>query len=106
MGPGGGMAGGPPDLTQMLERIPPVKLDELKPGESIVVSSTKGASAGQITAIMLVANADMLIRMASSQPGAGGARGGRGGAAGMGPPGGMGGMGGGFGGLDIPGMIP
>ena len=106
MGPGGGMPGGPPDLTQMLERIPFVKLDELKPGESIVVSSTKGANTGQITAIMLVANADFLIRMASSQSGAGGARPGRAGAAAMGPPGGMGGMGGGFGGLDMPGMIP
>src|SRR5207248_5156062 len=65
-GPPGGAPGGPADLAQMLERMPAAKLEELQPGQSIVVSSTKGATAGQITAIMLVANADMLIRMASA----------------------------------------
>ena len=102
-GPPNGMPGGPPDLAQMLDRMPAARLEDLKAGESIVVSSTKGATAGQITAIMLVANADMLIRMASMQSGA---RGGRSGAGAGGPSMGMGGMGGGFGGLDIPGMMP
>ena len=108
--PGGGMhgpGGGPPDLSQMLERIPPVKLEDLKIGETIVVSSTKGASDGRITAIMLVANADMLIRMASMRPGGEGRPGGGGGpgaGAAMGAMGGM--MGGGMGGLDLGGMAP
>src|SRR5207253_3685660 len=91
--PGGGMrgpGGGAPDLSQMLERIPPVKLEDLKIGETIVVSSTKGASDGRITAIMLVGNAGMLIRMASMQSGGGGRPGGGAGAgAGMGAMGGM-----------------
>jgi hypothetical protein len=104
--PGGMPGGGPPDLSQMLERMPPAKLEDLKPGESIVVSSTKGASADRITAIMLVANADMLIRMASMQSGAGARPSGAGGGMGMGPSMGMGGMGGGFGGFNMPGMIP
>ena len=67
---GGGMrgpGGGPPDLAQMLERMPSTSLEDLKVGETIVASSTKGASDGRITAIMLVANADMLIKMASAQ---------------------------------------
>ena len=125
--PGGGMpgaspgGGGPPgvvrmhggmDMAQMLEHMPPTRLEDLKPGDTVIVSSTKGASSGQVTAIMLVSNAGMLIRMATAQsggaPGAGaGAAGARGGP-GMG--GGMGGMGmgggGGFGGLEIPGMAP
>src|ERR1700730_9708070 len=40
-----------PDLTQMLERIPPSKFEDLKAGEMVVASSTKGASSDAITAI-------------------------------------------------------
>jgi len=114
MSAGGAHAGGmhapgsgAPDLSQMLERMPPARLEDLKVGQTIVVSSTKGASAGQITAIMLVANADILIRMASMQSGGAG-RPGAGAAGGMGAMGGgmMGGMGGGMGGLDLGGMTP
>lgn len=68
-----------PDITQMLERMPSAKLDDLKPGEMIVVSSTKGAKSDEVTAIMLLGNANMLIQMASAQ-GAGGRAGGAGGA--------------------------
>jgi hypothetical protein len=94
-----------PDLTQMLERIPPSKFEDLKAGEMIVVSSTKGASNDQITAIMLVGNAGILIQMASRQPGGEGRPAG---ATGMGAGPSMmgGGMAGGLGGLNIPGMIP
>jgi hypothetical protein len=106
-GAGGPPAGGPPgmggggrgpDLSQMLERMPAAKLDDLKPGEKIVVSSTKGAKADEITAIMLLGNADMLIQMAT-RPAAGSGRGAgaAGGAAGMGM--------GGLQGLDLPSMI-
>jgi hypothetical protein len=92
--PGGGM-----ELSQMLERMPPGKLEDLKPGDTIVVSSTKGAKADQITAIMFLSNAGMLIQMAAMQSGAGraGAGGGMSGASGMGG----GGMGGGGGGMDL-----
>jgi len=118
MMPPGGAAGGnvaiasatrparaAPDLTQMLERIPLSKFEDLKAGEMVVVSSTKGASNDQITAIMLVGNAGMLIQMASRQSG-GDAR--PAGAAGMGAGPSMmgGGMAGGLSGLNIPGMIP
>src|SRR5260370_5549329 len=64
--PGGMRPGGaPPDLAQMIERMPPTKLEDLKPGDMVVVSSTKGAKSDEITAITLLANADMLIRMAT-----------------------------------------
>jgi hypothetical protein len=89
----------------MLERLPAVRLEELKPGETIVVSSTKGSRDDQITAIMLVTNADPLIRMASAQSPS--AR--RGEAAGpaLGDPQmGMGGMGSAPGGLDLGGIMP
>lgn len=95
-------AGGPPDIGQMLERMPPAQLDELKPGQTIIVSSTKGATSDRLTAIMLLANADMLIQMAS-RPAAGGRPSG-GANSGM-QGGGMSGMMGGAG-FDIPAMIP
>jgi hypothetical protein len=98
--PGNPAAGRMPDIAQMLEHTPAAKLDDLKAGEKIVVSSTKGAKPGEITAIMLLGNADMLIQMATMPSG-----GGRG-ASGAGGPG-MGGMGmgGGLQGLDLPSMI-
>ena len=99
----GGAPGGPPgggahmpDMSQMVERMPAAKLDELKMGEKIVVSSTKGAKPDEVTAIMLLGNADMLIQMATIPSGRG---------AGAGAPGG-GGMGmGGLQSLDLPSMI-
>lgn len=102
MRPGGG---GGMDVAQMLERMPAGKLEDLKPGDTIVVSSTKGAKADEITAIMFLSNAGMLIQMASMQQG-----GGRAGAGGGGMSGGAGmaGMGGGMdlGGMGLGGIIP
>jgi hypothetical protein len=89
-----------PDLTQMLERIPTSKFEDLKSGEMVVASSTKGASSDEITAIMLVGNAGMLIQMAS-RPSGSDAR-----PTGAGPSMGAPGMAGGLSGLNIPGMIP
>ena len=104
-------AGGQRDIGQMLERMPATTIAELKSGESVVFSSTKDAQADQLTAIMLVSNADALIRMASMQSGAnrGNGTGNRGMNAGtMGQMDGMGGFGGfgGAGGFELPGMIP
>jgi hypothetical protein len=107
---GGGAAGGPPggmarpgggmDLGQMLERMPPGKLEDLKPGDTIVVSSTKGAKADEITAIMFLSNAGMLIQMAAMQS-SGGRSGAAGGMSGGMGGGGMGGGGMGGGGMDL-----
>jgi hypothetical protein len=101
-------SGGPPDLAQMLEMMPAVKLDELKPGDTVIVSSTKGAHEGEVTAIMVLANADVLIQMASarsngksnSSASGQGMQGGMQGAAGMGSMGASG-----LGGLELPSMI-
>ncbi len=92
----------------MIEMMPVVKLDELKPGDTIIVSSTKGAHDGEVTAIMVLANADMLIQMASARANNGrsgsaqqqGMQGGMQGAAGMGSMGASS-----LGGLELPSMI-
>lgn len=98
MAGGGPPGGGVPDLTQMLEHMPPTKIAELKVGDIIVVSSTKGARDDRITAITLLANAGMLVRIATGQSGA------RNGGPVSGPS--LSGLSTGLGGVDLPGMIP
>jgi hypothetical protein len=112
----GGMTGGPPtgtrppDLAQMLERMPQVKLEDLQPGQTIVVSSTKGATKDELTAIMVLADAGMLIRLASTQTAARGAQGVAGQMGGMGGAGmaggASGGLSGGLEGMQLPGIMP
>jgi len=97
------MGGRPPDIAQMVERMPTIRLDALKVGDTVVMSSTKGAVDNEYTAIVLLDNAEMLIRLATAQPGggqtgraAGGAQAGS--AQGMGPVGGLGN-------LELPGIM-
>jgi hypothetical protein len=53
----------------MLERLPTIALADLKVGDTIVVSSTKGADINRLTAITLVTGADTLLNlMAARQP--------------------------------------
>jgi hypothetical protein len=66
-GPGGpgGMGNGPPrDLQQMLEHMPALKLEELKPGDAIIVASTEGTDPGQVTAITLLAGVEPILSAA------------------------------------------
>jgi hypothetical protein len=87
-------------MAQMIERMPAAKLEDLKPGEMIVVSSTKGAKSDEITAITLLSNADMLIRMATTaSPGGARPQG-----AGGGPS--LGGLSTGLDSLNLPGINP
>jgi hypothetical protein len=66
-GPRGGM-----DFQQAIERMPALTLAELKPGDAVIVSGTKGADAAQVTAIMVVAGVEPLFASSSSSPGLGG----------------------------------
>lgn len=65
-GPGGGR-GGNFDLQQALERMPAVPLTELKPGDALIISSTKGASA--LTAISVVAGVEPFLASAPKTAG-------------------------------------
>ena len=107
-GPPGGMPGGMPggapqggrgmpgapggfDIGQMVERMPQARIEDLKAGETIVVSSASNAKNDHITAILLLGNAEALLQMAAmSGGGRGGAGGSMGGMGGMGMGGGMG----------------
>lgn len=98
-GPGGGGGGGRMggNIQEMIERLPTITVADLKPGETIIVSSTQGADPTRLTAITVVAGADAILNMmqARQQARPGGQAGGGGG--------GVGGGGGGFGiGIGLP----
>ena len=65
-GAGPGMRGGF-NIQEMLERLPTITVADLKPGDTIIVSSTKGADAARLTAISLVSGADTLLNMIASR---------------------------------------
>ena len=75
-GPGAGMFSGGArssggDLNAMLEHMPALPLTDLKVGDQIIVSSTKGATAEQMTAITILTGVEALIaaRPAAAQQG-------------------------------------
>jgi len=59
--PGAGGARRSGDLQQMLERMPPIKLEDLKPGDAIIVTSTEGTDPSQVTAITLLAGVEPIL---------------------------------------------
>jgi len=72
-GPGAGRGGGGMNMQDMLERLPTIALADVKVGDTIIVSSTKGADATRLTAISLISGADTLLNMlAARQQQAGG----------------------------------
>ena len=50
------------DLQEMFEQLPTFSLTELKPGDSILISSTKGADPTRITAIAVVSGVAPLLQ--------------------------------------------
>jgi len=62
--PAGGAA---PDTQQLLESSPGISVADLKAGDAIVVSSTVGAAADQITAITLYAGVERILTKPGTQ---------------------------------------
>lgn len=50
------------DIQEIIERLPPIQVSDLKPGELIVVSSTIGRDPSLVTAITVAAGLEDLIR--------------------------------------------
>jgi hypothetical protein len=55
------------DIAKVLSNMPVCNMDDLKIGGAVLVSSTKGATEGKITAIMLLANAEMFVQLMQQQ---------------------------------------
>jgi hypothetical protein len=69
-GPGGGPRPGGRNfnIQDMLDRMPTIAIGDLKVGDTIIVSSTKGADPSRLTAISLVNGADTLLAMLAPRP--------------------------------------
>jgi len=89
--------GGPPDIATMIERLPVFSLAEIRPGDTVVFSATPASGSGEMLAVVVLANAGMLVQMAQMRTSRQGQQ----------PQGamGMGGMGN-MGGLDLSGFLP
>jgi hypothetical protein len=67
------MRGGGFNIQDMLERLPTITIADVKVGDTIIVSSTKGADPSRLTAISFISGADTLLNMlAARQQQAGG----------------------------------
>jgi hypothetical protein len=66
--PGGGRG---LDVAQLLDSLPAAKFEDLKTGDTVVVSASKGARADQLTAITFLANAEALVQLAVAAGGRG-----------------------------------
>jgi len=61
---GGGMRRGNMDSQDMVERLPPIKLEDLKVGDAIMLSSTNGTDGSRVTAINVLAGVEPLLTAA------------------------------------------
>jgi hypothetical protein len=52
------------DLQRTLEQLPAGRIEDLKVGGGVIVTSTKGAKSDELTAIMMLGNADLFVQMA------------------------------------------
>jgi hypothetical protein len=55
------------NLQDMLERLPTIAITDVKVGDTIIVSSTKGADPTRLTAISLISGADTLLNMLAAR---------------------------------------
>ncbi|HEU4510372.1 MAG TPA: hypothetical protein VFR78_19210 [Pyrinomonadaceae bacterium] len=61
-----------PSIQDMLDRLPVITAAQLKAGDIIIVSSTKGADPSRLTAITLISGAETLLAMLAPRPAGGG----------------------------------
>lgn len=68
-GPGGGAAPAPAvDYGEAIENLPPITIGDLKPGDGIIVSSTKGTDPARGTAVLLAAGLESFIKRQEANP--------------------------------------
>ncbi len=57
-----GRGAGPPDIQQMLSRLPPATFADLKKGEAVMIVSTQGTDSGEVTAISILGGVEPILR--------------------------------------------
>jgi hypothetical protein len=54
-------------MADMLERLPTISLNDLKVGDTIIMSTTQGANPERITAISMVTGVEQLLAMMAAR---------------------------------------
>lgn len=75
-GGGGGMRGGGGGIDDMLDRFPAITISDLKVGDMVAFSSTKGANIDRMTAIKLLSGVEPFLKAPQAAGNTGGRRGG------------------------------
>jgi co-chaperonin GroES (HSP10) len=60
----GGRGGGPPDIQQILSRMPAASLSDLQKGDAVMIVTTAGDSSGAVNAITLLAGVEPILTAA------------------------------------------
>lgn len=68
---GGGMRGGA-NMADLLERLPIISINDLKVGDTVIMSSLQGSDPSQLTAISLVTGIEPLLTMMAARQQTGG----------------------------------
>jgi co-chaperonin GroES (HSP10) len=66
MGAMGGRNGGPPDVQQILARMPAASLTDLQKGDAVMIVSTQPSDSGEVKAITLLAGVEALLTASPS----------------------------------------
>ena len=61
----GGKGGG--EIQNMIDRLPPIKVAELKPGDAILVSSMVGVDSTRVNAVMIAAGVEDFLKWREKQ---------------------------------------
>jgi hypothetical protein len=69
---GGGRPGGGGNMADLLERLPIISINDLKVGDTIIMSSLQGSDPTQLTAISLVTGIEPLLTMMAARQQTGG----------------------------------
>jgi Domain of unknown function (DUF5666) len=65
-GAGFGRTGGPPDLQQMLSRMPPASLSDLQKGDAVMIVSTESSDSSKVMAITVLAGVEPILQASPS----------------------------------------
>jgi hypothetical protein len=65
--PGGGMRMGGGNMADMLDRLPTISINDLKVGDTIILSSLRGSDPTQLTAISVVSGVEPLLAMMAAR---------------------------------------
>ena len=62
----GRRSGGPPDIQQILSRMPSSSLADLQKGDAVLIVSTQGNASGEVSAITLLAGVEPILTASPS----------------------------------------